>query len=180
MAEAVVLIGRRGRLFRSLRSRTWGAVEEEYDSLNGAEARRANPLDAADWSSVTMSTGSWLSPTEGSTTSEKEIVESVGVAPPKKCAGGPSCASSPGRVVATTATRDISAGAGTDCSPSPVVEGLVGFAGAAATLVRALTIGAIPLMPRPARAYPIRPFGVVPGPVESSCSSSGSVLGGGR
>lgn len=45
------------------------------------------------------------------------------------------------------------------------------------TLVKALTIGA-----RLANADPMRPLGVVPGPVESSCSGSSidSVLGGGR
>jgi hypothetical protein len=159
-AVAVEAMGRRGRLLRcSLRSGTGGGTADEEDGcllLNGMDGRRAKPLEAADWSSMTMSTGSWLSPIEGSTTSENDTVDNVGVAPPKKCAGGASCESSPGEVVATTATRDNSAGAGTDWSPRPGVEGVEDFAGGGdvelVTLVRALTMGAKPLMPRPASA----------------------------
>jgi hypothetical protein len=156
---AVVAMGRRGGLLRCLLSSTGGGTADEKDGcrgLNGIDGRRAKPLDAADWSYMAMSTGSWLSPTEGSTTSENEIVESVGVAPPKNCARGASCESSPGEIVATTATRDNSAGAGTDWRPRPGIDGVEDFALGGdvdlVTLVRALTIGAKPLMPSPASA----------------------------
>jgi hypothetical protein len=119
-------------------------------------------------------------------TSEKDMVESGEMASPKECAGVASCVSSPGEVVATTATREIWAGAGTDWRQSCEGDGDGGFALAGAvvvvTLVWALTIGATPPIRSPASAEPIFLFDVAHAPVEScsSCPSRSSVLGGCR
>ena len=111
----------------------------------------------------------------GSTTSEIEIVDRVGVAPPKCVGGGaseslgfepdlPEMTIPPD--IETTATRDTSGRAGTDCRPA---EDDVAGCGAI-VLVKALTIGPTPNppMPSPANADPIRPLGVVP----NACSAS--------
>lgn len=131
--------------------------------------------EAYDWSSVKTSTGSLISVRAlGSRSSDTEMVDNVGVASPKKYEGISASGWifwSIGTVLATTATRETSAGAGRRWKARPADLGFSGSAVEVGALVRALTIGFKPKPPMlRCASVELRPVGVVATTELPSCS----------